>query len=146
MTTGTQEDKAQQLTEPQQQCAEVSEPAAAQAETPQSHVVPHHRHQDLRRLHAAARQHTEDRLHPLHRQALLAQEVRIAVLLAGAVHHLAAATTEAVHLQAAATTEAAADTAEAVLIREAEDTAGAVHHQAADIAGAVHHQEVTDVN
>jgi hypothetical protein len=138
MTTGTQEDKAQQLTEPQQQCAEVSEPAAAQAETPQSHVVPHHRPQDLRRLHAAARQHTEDRHRPHLRQALRAQEV---ILLQ------VAATTEAVHLQAAATTEAAADTAEAVLIREAADTAGAVLHQeAADTAEAALHQEVTDVN
>lgn len=127
-----------QLREPQQQYVEVSEQAAAQAETPQFHVVPHHRHQDLRRLHAAVRQHTEDRLHPLHRQALRAQEI---ILLQ------AAATTEAVHLQAAATTEAAADTAEAVLIREAEDTAGAaLHQEAADTAEAAPHLEVTDVN
>lgn len=128
-----------QLREPQQQYVEVSEQAAAQAETPQFHAVPHHRHQDLRQLPAAARQHTEDRHRPHLRQALQAQEV---ILL------LAAAITEAVHLQAAATTEAAADTAEAALIPEAaEDIAGAVLHQeAADTAEAALHQEVTDVN
>lgn len=127
-----------QLREPQQQYVEVSEQAAAQAETPQFHAVPHHRHQDLRQLPAAARQHTEDRHRPHLRQALQAQEV---ILL------LAAAITEAVHLQAAATTEAAADTTEAALIREAADTAGAVLHQeAADTAEAALHQEVTDVN
>ena len=113
-----------QLREPQQQYVEVSEQAVAQAETPQFHAVPHHRHQDLRRLPAAARQHTEDRHRPHLRQALQTQEVHIAVLQARAAVLLqAAAITEAVHLQAAATTEAAADTAEAAL-----------------------HQEVTDVN